>query len=131
MSPEALDLQWLEIRRALAAQLLKSNSEIHHTANSDVALVELKTAELELRVALLKRQCFQTGLLILIREWLRCGFSRLLLWGTNGGTSVARLGGIAAIIVPLYAILLSFSSVEFRMRPAGCPLCPGNPLSNN
>jgi len=117
LSPEALDSQWLEIRRALAAQLLKSNAEIHHTDNSDAALIELKTAELKVRVDRLMSRPLKTGLPSLFRETLRCATLRLILFGTNGGTSVARLVLIAAIAVPFYAFLLSISSVRFQNHP--------------
>jgi uncharacterized protein YjbI with pentapeptide repeats len=117
LSPEALDSQWMEIRRALAAQLLKSNTEIHHTDNSDAALVALKRAELRARVDRLSSRSLRAGVFALLREWARCATTWLILVGTNGGTSVARLVGIAAIAILFYAFLLSVSSVQFQDKP--------------
>jgi uncharacterized protein YjbI with pentapeptide repeats len=46
--------EWVEVRRRIAAQLLKSNTEIYHSFNSDCALFELKRAELSARVQRLR-----------------------------------------------------------------------------
>jgi uncharacterized protein YjbI with pentapeptide repeats len=117
LSPAELASQWLEIRRALAAQLVKSNGEIHHTGHCDAALVELKTAELNVRLDLLKSRRIQNGVISAIVEAVRCGVSWLVLGLTKGGTSVTRLVLIAFLAVPLYAALLSLSSVTFQGKP--------------
>lgn len=87
MSPSQLESQWLEIRRALAAQLLKSNGEIYHTPNCDAALVQLKTAELKVRINLLKSPTSYGGISRFFTEAIRCGVLWLILALTKGGTS--------------------------------------------
>jgi Pentapeptide repeats (9 copies) len=114
LSPAELTSQWLEVRRALAAQLLKSNGEIHHTRYCDAALVNLKNAELSVRVDQLKSRSIQNGVVQSIIEAVRCGASWLVLALTKGGTSVARLILIALVAIPLYATLLSVSFVTFH-----------------
>ena len=117
LSPTELARQWLEIRRALAAQLVKSNGEIHHTVHCDCALVELKTAELNVRLDLLRSRPLRAGVISSFVEAVRCGVFWLVLGLTNGGTSVARLVVIAFLAVPAYATLLSMSSVTFQGKP--------------
>jgi hypothetical protein len=100
---------WVEVRRKLAAQLLRSNTEIHHTAYSDKGLFELKRAEVKaLRAHLQKEGVFRSPV-----RATQVFVAWLLLHATKGGTSLARLvlGGI--ILVPLYALLLSNSHVKF------------------
>jgi len=113
-TPQALKSQWLEIRRAIAAQLVKSNGEICHTTNCDAALVELKHEELRLRIDLLKARPLRAGVKSSALEAARCAVQWIILVGTKGGTSLARLGVIAIVAVPTYATLLSFSTVEFQ-----------------
>ena len=48
-------LDWVDVRRKLAAQLLKSNIDIHNTAHSDRGLFELKRAEVKARLKALGR----------------------------------------------------------------------------
>jgi hypothetical protein len=114
LSPAELKSQWLEVHRALAAQLVKSNGEIHHTRYCDAALVGLKNAELGVRVDELKSGRIHNGVFRSIIEAVRCGTSWLVLALTKGGTSAARLILIALVAVPLYAALLSVSFVTFQ-----------------
>jgi hypothetical protein len=95
---------WVEVRRKLAAQLLKSNTEIHHTVYSDRGLFELKRAELKVRAKALRAHPLQLAQVFV--AWL-------VLHATKGGTSLSRLflGGV--ILVPLYALLLSNSHIKF------------------
>src|ERR1700728_363857 len=52
---------WVEVRRKLAAQLLKSNTEIHNTDHSDRGLFELKRAELKTRLEALRAHPLKEG----------------------------------------------------------------------
>jgi hypothetical protein len=114
LSPDELESQWMEVRRALAAQLLKSNGEIHHTKYCDAALVTLKNAELSVRVDQLKSRRIHNGVVQSSIEAARCGASWLVLALTKGGTSAARLILIALVAIPVYAVLLSASFVTFQ-----------------
>jgi hypothetical protein len=70
---------WPEVRRKLAAQLLRSNTEIHHSFNSDRGLFELKRAELKARVQALQPQSLR-GLARLpqvVGSWLVRGKARI------------------------------------------------------
>jgi hypothetical protein len=113
----ALESQWLEIRRALAAQLLKSNGEIHNTRYCDAALVQLKTSELRLRYNLLKYRTISGETSWWVSDASQCWFLWLVLFLTKGGTSVARLIGLAALAVPTYTALLAWSCITFQGRP--------------
>jgi hypothetical protein len=111
-----LESQWLEIRRALAAQLLKSNGEIHNTRHCDAALVQLKTSELQLRYNLLKHRPISGESSWWVSDASRCGFLWLILFLTKGGTSAARLIGLAVLAIPTYAALLAWSCITFQGR---------------
>lgn len=113
-SREALESDWLKIRKGLAAQLVKSNEEIHHNGYCDAALVELKAAELQSLHESLKSRPLSAGLPF---SWLRYFFLRLILALTKGGTSLARLASITLFTIPIYTLLLSFSSVTFEGTP--------------
>ncbi len=104
---------WVEVRRKLAAQLLKSNTEIHHTAYSDSGLFELKRAEVTARVKALRTHPFKEGIRRFPVRVAQVSAGWLLLHATRGGTSLARLllGGI--VLIPLYAAVLSSSHVKF------------------
>jgi hypothetical protein len=105
---------WTEVRRKLAAGLLRSNTDIHHTGYADRGLFELKRAELKARV--LRIRTLKGG----ATRWpLRAAqvFSAwLLLYATKGGTSLLRLFLIGIAIVPLYALMLSHSHVTFMSQ---------------
>lgn len=102
---------WVEVRRKLAAGLLRSNTDIHHTGHADRGLFELKRAEVSARV--LRIRTLKEG----VARWpLRAAQvfgAWLLLHATKGGTSLSRLFLIGIILVPLYAVLLSHSHVTF------------------
>jgi hypothetical protein len=117
LRPEQLDKEWLEIRRFLAAQVLKSNAEIYHTDNSDRALAELKLAELNARRERLASETFRAGMRFWVRERIHCTVLWLILLGSRGGTSIGRLFFLAAGAISFYAALLSMSSVEFQGTP--------------
>jgi len=104
---------WVEVRRKLAAQLLKSNTEIHHTAYSDKGLFELKRAEVKARTKTLRAHPRKEGVSRLPVRVAQVFTAWLVLHATKGGTSLSRLflGGI--ILVPLYALLLSNSHIKF------------------
>ncbi len=104
---------WVEVRRKLAAQLLRSNTEIFNTANSDLGLFELKRAELEARLEALRAHPLKEGLVFLPLRVVQVFAAWLVLSATRGGTSLSRLFLTAVFIVPLYALLLSKSHVAF------------------
>jgi hypothetical protein len=104
---------WVEARRKIAAQLLRSNTDIHNSFNSDRGLYELKQAELEARVEALRSQSLKEGVLSLLLRALRVCAEWLVLNATRGGTSLFRLFLAAMFFVPLYALLLSTSHVTF------------------
>ena len=111
-SPAQVAADWVEARRKVAAQLLRSNTDIQHRDNSDRGLFELKRAEIKARrQTLLKQPLKSVGrlpfrLAALFAEWV-------VLKATRGGTSLSRPMLGATIFVPLYALLLSFSHVTF------------------
>jgi hypothetical protein len=118
LNAQDLATEWLEIRRALAAQLVKSNGEIHHTAYCDAAVFQLKQAELRARLNLVTSASGRhRSVTSQAAELFRCGAFWITLALTKGGTSVARLIYIALIAVPLYAGMLSISSVTFQGSP--------------
>jgi Pentapeptide repeats (9 copies) len=114
LSPETVTIQWLEIRRALAAQLLKSNESICHTEYCDTALVHLKTAELKARVESLKMWTLKSGVVSGLALLARCMVLWLTLILTKGGTSMIRLVLIAILAIPAYAVVLSQSTITFQ-----------------
>jgi hypothetical protein len=104
---------WVEARRKIAAQLLRSNTDIHNSVNSDRGLYELKRAELVARVKALRAQSLKVGVLSLLLRALGVCAEWLVLNATKGGTSLFRLFLAAMFFVPLYALLLSTSHVTF------------------
>jgi hypothetical protein len=104
---------WAEARRKIAAQLLRSNTDVHNSVNSDRGLYELKRAELEVRVKALQAQSLKDGVPSLLLRALRVFAEWLVLDATKGGTSLFRLFLAAMFFVPLYALLLSTSHVTF------------------
>lgn len=104
---------WIEVRRKVAAQLLKSNTEIHHTGYSDKGLFELKRAEVTARVKALRDHPFKEGVFRSALRVAQVFAAWLVLHATQGGTSLARLFLSAIVTVPVYAILLSNSHVTF------------------
>lgn len=107
-NPAQIAADWAEVRRKLAAQLLRSNTEIYHSSNSDRGLFELKRAELKARVQALQPQSLKD----LVRL-PQVAVSWLVLHATRGGTSLSRLGLFATIAILAYAYLLSHSHVTF------------------
>jgi Pentapeptide repeats (9 copies) len=104
---------WVEVRRRLAAQLLRSNTDIHHTANGDRGLFELKRADLEARFAALKANPLKEGVARLPLRAAQVLGTWLVLVATRGGTSLSRPILAAMLAVPVYALLLSHSHVTF------------------
>lgn len=104
---------WVEVRRKLAAQLLKSNTEIHNTDHSDRGLFELKRAELEARLEALRAHPLKEGVTRLLLRVMQIFTAWLILKVTKGGTSVSRLLLTAMFMIFLYALLLSTSHVTF------------------
>jgi hypothetical protein len=104
---------WVEVRRKLAAQLLRSNTDIHHTGHSDRGLFELKRAEVKARLEALRADPLKEGLARLPLRAMQVFAAWLVLNATKGGTSLARLFLAAMFIVALYALLLSNSHVTF------------------
>jgi hypothetical protein len=104
---------WFEVRRKLAAQLLKSNTEIHNTDNSDRGLYELKRAEVKARLEALRVHPLKEGVAYLLPRAAQVLGALLVLKVTKGGTSLARLFLWAMFFVLLYALLLSNSHVTF------------------
>lgn len=117
---------WVEVRRKLAAQLLKSNTDIHNTAWSDRGLFELKRAELNARVESLLAHPLKEGLGHLALRAPQIAAAWLVLKATRGGTSLFRLLLAAIVIVSSYAIALSNSHVTFMTRD--CHLSSFEPL---
>lgn len=112
--PRVVNAQWSEVRRMLAAQLLRSNSEVYNTKHSDNALFELKSAELKARLAALPSVHSNEGIGAMLGEVIRCSILWLALVLTRGGTSAGRLLCLAAIAIPSYAVFLSTSSILFQ-----------------
>lgn len=104
---------WVEVRRKLAATLLRSNIEIHHTGHSDQGLFELKRAEVKARVEALRAHPLNEGVARLLLRAIQVFAAWLILNATKGGTSLSRLLLAATSIVSLYALLLSNSHVTF------------------
>jgi len=103
---------WVEVRRKIAAQLLKSNTDIYHSFNSDRGLFELKRAELAARV-----QGLQVHSVKDLVGWPLRATQVLLSWlvlhATRGGTSLSRLVLAGTLAILVYAYLLSHSHVTF------------------
>jgi len=114
LSTETVTAQWLEIRRALAAQLLKSNEGVCHTEYCDAALVHLKTAELRARVDSLMTWRLKSGVFSMVAQSARCMVLWLTLILTKGGTSMVRLALIAVLAIPTYALVLSQSAITYQ-----------------
>jgi hypothetical protein len=106
---------WVEVRRKVAAQLLRSNSEIHNSVNSDRALYELKRAELVVSGKALRAQSLKEVPGMLLRA-LRVGLEWLVLVATKGGTSLGRLFLAAMFFVPVYTLFLAISHVTFMSQ---------------
>ena len=104
---------WVEVQRKLAAQLLRSNTEIHHSVYSDRGLYELKRAEVKARLEALRAHPLKEGVAYLPIRAMQVFVAWLILNTTRGGTSLARLFLAAMFIVLLYALLLSSSHVTF------------------
>jgi uncharacterized protein YjbI with pentapeptide repeats len=104
---------WVEVRRKLAAQLLRSNTDIHNTDHSDRGLFELKRAELKARLEALQAEPLKGGVFHLLSRAVQILAAWAVLSATKGGTSVLRLFLVAMCIVLLYAIMLSNSHVTF------------------
>ncbi len=104
---------WVEVRRKLAASLLRSNTEIHHTGHSDRGLFELKRAEVKARVEALRAHPLKEGVARLPLRATQVLGAWLVLNATKGGTSLSRLFLAAVFIVLLYASLLSKSHIAF------------------
>jgi uncharacterized protein YjbI with pentapeptide repeats len=104
---------WVEVRRRLAAQLLRSNTEIHHTANCDRGLFELKRADLKARFAAVRANPLKEGVARLPLRAAQVLGTWLVLIATKGGTSLSRPILAAMVAVPIYAALLSRSHVMF------------------
>ncbi len=103
---------WVEVRRKLAAQLLRSNTEIHHSLNSDRGLFELKQAEFKSRIQKLRPLSLKN----LVRQPVRATQAFLswsVIHATKGGTSLSRLVFAATFATLAYAYLLSRSHVTF------------------
>ncbi|HVB58396.1 MAG TPA: pentapeptide repeat-containing protein [Candidatus Acidoferrales bacterium] len=108
-----IEEDWVEVRRKLAAQLLRSNTEIHNTGHADRGLFELKRAEVRARFEGLRTRPLKEGWARLPLRAAQVLVAWVVLHATKGGTSLSRLflGGI--IFVPVYALLLSTSHVKF------------------
>lgn len=104
---------WVEVRRKLAAHLLRSNTEIHHTGHSDRGLFELKRAEVKARLEVLRAHPMKEGVARLPLRATQVFAAWVVLNATKGGTSLSRPFLAAMFIVPLYALLLSNSHVTF------------------
>jgi hypothetical protein len=104
--------EWVEVRRRIAAQLLRSNTEIYNSFNADRGLFELKRAELKARA-----QALRVEQPINLARWplraLQVSGSWLVLHATKGGTSLSRLVLVAVLAISVYASLLSRSHVTF------------------
>jgi uncharacterized protein YjbI with pentapeptide repeats len=104
---------WVEVRRKLAAQLLRSNTEIHNTGYADRGLFELKRAELRARFEVLRTDPLKEGFARLPVRAAQILVAWTVLRATKGGTSLSRLFLGGMIFVPIYALLLSNSHVTF------------------
>jgi len=105
--------EWVEVRRKLAAQLLRSNTEIHNTDHSDRGLFELKRAEVEVRLEALRARPLKKGVVDLLLRAAQFFGAWVVLNATKGGTSLSRLLMAAMFVVLLYALFLSKSHVTF------------------
>lgn len=103
---------WIEVRRKLAAQLLRSNTEIHHSFNSDRGLFELKRAELRQTIQALQLHSLTDAGRRPLRA-IQIFLSWLVLHATKGGTSISRLVLAATLATLAYASVLSRSHVTF------------------
>lgn len=112
-TPAQVAAAWVEVRRRLAAQLLRSNTDIHHTANCDRGLFELKRADLRARFVALKTNPLKEGVARLPLRAAQVLGAWLVLVATRGGTSLSRPILAAMLAVPVYALLLSRSHVTF------------------
>jgi Pentapeptide repeats (9 copies) len=108
-----VEADWVEVRRKLAAQLLRSNTEIHHSLNSDRGLFELKRAELASRVQALQPHSMEGAVRLPMRA-IQVALAWLVLHATKGGTSLSRLVLAATLAILTYAYLLSHSHVAFQ-----------------
>jgi len=108
-----VEADWIEVRRKLAAQLLRSNADIHHTRYSDRGLYELKRAEVKARFEALRAHPLKEGVARLPLRAMQVFAAWAVLHATKGGTSLSRLFLAAMFIVALYAFLLSNSHVTF------------------
>ena len=104
---------WVEVRRKLAAQLLRSNTEIHNTGYADRGLFELKRAEVKVRFEVLRTRPLKEGFAALPIRAAQILVAWAILHATKGGTSLSRLFLGGSILVPIYALLLSNSHVTF------------------
>lgn len=104
---------WVEVRRKLAASLLRSNTEIHHTGYSDLGLFELKRAEVAARAKELRDHPLKDGWYRWPARAAQLSAAWAVLHATKGGTSLGRLFFGGAFLVPLYTLLLSLSHVTF------------------
>lgn len=107
--------EWVEVRRKLAAQLLRSNTEIYHSFNSDRGLFELKRADLRARVQALQPQSPKDFAGLPLRA-TQVAVSWLVLHVTRGGTSLSRLVLAATLAITAYAYFLSHSHVTFQTQ---------------
>jgi hypothetical protein len=107
---------WVEVRRKLAAHLLRSNTDIHNTGHSDRGLFELKRAEVKASLEALRAHPLKEGVGRLLLRAMRVFAGWSVLKATKGGTSLSRLFLPAIFIVPLYALLLSNSHVRFMSQ---------------
>jgi hypothetical protein len=108
--------EWLEVRRKLAAQVLRSNTDIHHRENSDLGLLELKRAEVKSRYEAFRAQSLKNDPARLLADAVQIFIAWLVLKVTKGGTSLFRLFLAAMFFVVLYALLLSSSHVKFMSQ---------------
>ena len=116
LTDSRITAEWVEVRRKLAAQLLRSNTEIHQTDYSDRGLFELKRAELRARVESLRAHRVSEGVLDSLVGVGQIVAAGLVLNATKGGTSIFRLVMGATFFVLLYAALLSNSHVKFMAQ---------------
>lgn len=116
-TPVQVAADWIEVRRKLAAQLLRSNTDIQHRDNSDRGLFELKRAEVTAHLKTLREQPLKGGWTRLPLRFMQVCTEWLVLNATRGGTSLSRLILAAMFFVPLYALLLSVSHVTFMNQP--------------
>jgi uncharacterized protein YjbI with pentapeptide repeats len=108
--------EWVEVRRKIAAQLLRSNTDIHNTDHSDKGLFELKKAEVQVRLRVLQKQPLKEGVARLPFRAVHLLLDWMILNLTKGGTSLSRLFLTAMVFVFLYAFFLSRSHVVFMDR---------------